>query len=107
MWASAMQREYHTSRNTALFSCVTWNATSSYFLCPCSFQSERETGDRNYAIGYYLKEKKVSFAGYFVFYYITLSAFSEVRYLEKIYISSVYSDSDLYPCSAFLKMQIW
>lgn len=24
------------------------------------FQSEKETGDRNYAIGYYLKEKKVS-----------------------------------------------
>lgn len=28
-------------------------------MCP-SFQSEKETGDRNYAIGYYLKEKKVS-----------------------------------------------
>lgn len=27
-------------------------------LCP-SFQSERESGDRNFAIGYYLKEKKV------------------------------------------------
>uniref|UniRef100_A0A671W414 glutaminase n=1 Tax=Sparus aurata TaxID=8175 RepID=A0A671W414_SPAAU len=26
-----------------------------------TFQSERETGDRNYAIGYYLKEKKVDF----------------------------------------------
>lgn len=24
-----------------------------------SFQSEKETGDRNFAIGYYLKEKKV------------------------------------------------
>ena len=24
-----------------------------------SFQSERESGDRNFAIGYYLKEKKV------------------------------------------------
>ena len=24
------------------------------------FQSERESGDRNFAIGYYLKEKKVS-----------------------------------------------
>lgn len=24
------------------------------------FQSEKETGDRNFAIGYYLKEKKVS-----------------------------------------------
>lgn len=31
-------------------------------LCACSvrFQSERESGDRNFAIGYYLKEKKVS-----------------------------------------------
>lgn len=28
------------------------------FPCP-SFQSERESGDRNFAIGYYLKEKKV------------------------------------------------
>lgn len=28
-------------------------------LCAGSFQSERETGDRNFAIGYYLKEKKV------------------------------------------------
>jgi len=27
-------------------------------LCP-RFQSERESGDRNFAIGYYLKEKKV------------------------------------------------
>lgn len=31
----------------------------SYLLYSYSFQSERETGDRNYAIGYYLKEKKV------------------------------------------------
>uniref|UniRef100_A0A8C9ZAI3 glutaminase n=1 Tax=Sander lucioperca TaxID=283035 RepID=A0A8C9ZAI3_SANLU len=29
-----------------------------YLLSSCSFQSERDTGDRNYAIGYYLKEKK-------------------------------------------------
>lgn len=27
------------------------------------FQSEKETGDRNYAIGYYLKEKKVTGRG--------------------------------------------
>ncbi len=27
------------------------------------FQSERESGDRNFAIGYYLKEKKVSISG--------------------------------------------
>ena len=27
------------------------------------FQSEKETGDRNYAIGYYLKEKKVTRRG--------------------------------------------
>lgn len=28
------------------------------------FQSEKETGDRNYAIGYYLKEKKVTGKGW-------------------------------------------
>lgn len=28
------------------------------------FQSEKETGDRNYAIGYYLKEKKVPGRGW-------------------------------------------
>uniref|UniRef100_A0A671R3K6 glutaminase n=1 Tax=Sinocyclocheilus anshuiensis TaxID=1608454 RepID=A0A671R3K6_9TELE len=35
-------------------------ALNSYFKFSSSavFQSERETGDRNYAIGYYLKEKK-------------------------------------------------
>uniref|UniRef100_A0A671WAD8 glutaminase n=1 Tax=Sparus aurata TaxID=8175 RepID=A0A671WAD8_SPAAU len=31
-----------------------------------TFQSERETGDRNYAIGYYLKEKKVGFWDFFL-----------------------------------------
>lgn len=30
-----------------------------HHLC-LRFQSERESGDRNFAIGYYLKEKKVS-----------------------------------------------
>lgn len=30
---------------------------------PYRFQSEKETGDRNFAIGYYLKEKKVSYVG--------------------------------------------
>jgi len=39
------------------------------FLLFYSFQSEKETGYRNYAIGYYLKEKKVSvFFGYCLFY---------------------------------------
>ncbi|KAM7404986.1 hypothetical protein PAMP_012279 [Pampus punctatissimus] len=32
---------------------------ANYSLLNRSFQSERETGDRNYAIGYYLKEKKL------------------------------------------------
>lgn len=30
------------------------------FVFSLRFQSERESGDRNFAIGYYLKEKKVS-----------------------------------------------
>ena len=29
------------------------------FVSLYRFQSEKETGDRNYAIGYYLKDKKV------------------------------------------------
>lgn len=36
---------------------------SALILCKAisvyRFQSEKETGDRNFAIGYYLKEKKV------------------------------------------------
>ena len=31
-----------------------------WFFFSSRFQSERESGDRNFAIGYYLKEKKVS-----------------------------------------------
>uniref|UniRef100_A0A8C3VEB7 glutaminase n=1 Tax=Catharus ustulatus TaxID=91951 RepID=A0A8C3VEB7_CATUS len=32
-----------------------------FFFSSFRFQSERESGDRNFAIGYYLKEKKVNF----------------------------------------------
>lgn len=40
--------------------------TSSTKLNVCfRFQSEKETGDRNYAIGYYLKEKKVTGRGWY------------------------------------------
>lgn len=31
-----------------------------FFFFSFRFQSERESGDRNFAIGYYLKEKKVN-----------------------------------------------
>lgn len=31
-----------------------------FFFSSFRFQSERESGDRNFAIGYYLKEKKVN-----------------------------------------------
>uniref|UniRef100_A0A8C4ILC8 glutaminase n=1 Tax=Dicentrarchus labrax TaxID=13489 RepID=A0A8C4ILC8_DICLA len=41
-----------------------------------TFQSERETGDRNYAIGYYLKEKKVS-AFYWLFYLCSIEVTCE------------------------------
>ena len=34
------------------------------------FQSERESGDRNFAIGYYLKEKKVFECCFYFFYLI-------------------------------------
>lgn len=38
----------------------------SLFVSFCvRFQSERESGDRNFAIGYYLKEKKVSLGHFF------------------------------------------
>lgn len=33
--------------------------TEKLFFFSSRFQSERESGDRNFAIGYYLKEKKV------------------------------------------------
>lgn len=60
---------------------------SCSFLIPvysCSFQSERETGDRNYAIGYYLKEKKVSFLVVLYLITITSSSCSAHRFLEKL-----------------------
>lgn len=43
---------------TVLRSSYVASVKSWCFPCP-SFQSERESGDRNFAIGYYLKEKKV------------------------------------------------
>lgn len=64
-WASATPREYrqHFTAVTLSHIAVTpsWViklASPLCTLCP-SFQSERESGDRNFAIGYYLKEKKV------------------------------------------------
>lgn len=38
-------------------------ATDCLHVTWSRFQSERESGDRNFAIGYYLKEKKVSISG--------------------------------------------
>lgn len=58
MLALAMQREYGAEANTTLLSFVKYNLMNPV-MC-LSFQSEKETSDRNYAIGYYLKEKKVS-----------------------------------------------
>lgn len=48
------------SRKVFFPSPYTHPQTSSTKFSVCfRFQSEKETGDRNYAIGYYLKEKKV------------------------------------------------
>lgn len=40
------------------------------------FQSERESGDRNFAIGYYLKEKKVL---KFLFLFHVILLFNKLR----------------------------
>lgn len=49
-------------RSNVFFTCG-FNGLHHAFLISCClvsrFQSERESGDRNFAIGYYLKEKKV------------------------------------------------
>lgn len=58
MLASAMQREYGAEANATLLSFVKYSLMKP--VMSLSFQSEKETSDRNYAIGYYLKEKKVS-----------------------------------------------
>lgn len=71
-----------------------------YQLCSCSFQSEKETGDRNYAIGYYLKEKKVIF--FFCLISITLKACWVMKLSEIFNILT-----DLNSCSVFLTMQTW
>lgn len=39
-----------------------------FFFLPFRFQSERESGDRNFAIGYYLKEKKVNLFFSYVYF---------------------------------------
>lgn len=50
------------------------------------FQSEKETGDRNFAIGYYLKEKKVSM---FLIFIKILGFFSNLIFIHH---------HDLYVC---------
>lgn len=45
----------------------------------CSFQSERETGDRNYAIGYYLKEKKVRIHDHRIIHHLLLNSVSDFQ----------------------------
>lgn len=67
MLAFAMQREYGAQENSHTALCHITYDLMQPLLCS-SFQSEKETGDRNYAIGYYLKEKKVSLRAVLVFY---------------------------------------
>uniref|UniRef100_A0A9J7XH10 glutaminase n=2 Tax=Cyprinus carpio TaxID=7962 RepID=A0A9J7XH10_CYPCA len=54
-WASAMQRMSLIVKFTLVLHPMLLLLTYFHFT---RFQSEKETGDRNYAIGYYLKEKK-------------------------------------------------
>uniref|UniRef100_A0A673HY60 glutaminase n=1 Tax=Sinocyclocheilus rhinocerous TaxID=307959 RepID=A0A673HY60_9TELE len=55
MWASATQRMSFIVQFTLVLHPMLLLLTCFHFT---RFQSEKETGDRNYAIGYYLKEKK-------------------------------------------------
>uniref|UniRef100_A0A673HHF0 glutaminase n=1 Tax=Sinocyclocheilus rhinocerous TaxID=307959 RepID=A0A673HHF0_9TELE len=48
---------------TSFYCLIKWGAQNCYFLVVGRFQSERLSGDRNFAIGYYLKEKKCFPAG--------------------------------------------
>lgn len=70
-------------------------------MCP-SFQSERETGDRNYAIGYYLKEKKVSLRATLVLDQIVWSPWVRMREL-----ASYLQRHDVFSCSASLITWTW
>lgn len=84
-FSNATWVQRHVKHNLAVLSMKCFE----YQWCSCSFQSEKETGDRNYAIGYYLKEKKVIFFWYFMFYFILISITLKVCWVEKYLISSL------------------
>lgn len=91
MLALAMQREYGVEANTTLLSFVKYNENNLMKPVMClSFQSEKETSDRNYAIGYYLKEKKVSPCAPLIFQPIHINYLGEDQiFREKKCVSSL------------------
>lgn len=70
------------------------------------FQSERESGDRNFAIGYYLKEKKVWIRLINFFFYFSVFGWP-LLYVELSSGLKVLNNPSLLLCSVSQKEQTW